>query len=307
METSQIEAFVAVVESGGFSRAATMLHLSQPAISRRITLLEQELGTELFERIHNSVIITPAGKAFLPHAQRALAAMNDGLQAVREIKYEAQGTVTLAMVGTLASTALTARLMRFRAAYPQVKVALRTARSTEVSDLVRSCETTLGLRYFPDPDSHLMSEIVDHEQLVLVCSSHSAFAPLTISDPVCLADLREIPWVSFPTNQGTSGEAFARILLEQLHAGGYHDPEIITIDSLTAQKRLIEADFGIGLLPISSIQEELALETLRIVDCPDLKARVPIVVLHRQEGYLSKAAQTLLMELLNPVIDNSVE
>ncbi|HEX2622914.1 MAG TPA: LysR family transcriptional regulator, partial [Phototrophicaceae bacterium] len=100
METSQIEAFVAVVESGGFSRAATMLHLSQPAISRRITLLEQELGTELFERIHNSVIITPAGKAFLPHAQRALAAMNDGLQAVREIKYEAQGTVTLAMVGT---------------------------------------------------------------------------------------------------------------------------------------------------------------------------------------------------------------
>ena len=151
MEINQVEAFVAVTQFGGFSHAAPRLHLSQPAVSRRITLLEQELGTTLFERVHNGIVLTPSGLAFLPHAQRVLAAVRDGIQAVQEVERETEGIVTLAIVGTLASTALTTRLIRFRAAYPQVKLILQTARSREVSEKVRSGETHLGLRYFPDP------------------------------------------------------------------------------------------------------------------------------------------------------------
>ena len=298
MEINQVEAFVAVAQSGGFSRAAAMLHLSQPAISRRIALLEQELGTILFERVHNGIVLTQAGEAFLPHSQRVLADMRDGIQAVLAVEKQGQGIVTLAIVGTLASTVLTARLLRFRAAYPQVKLMLRTARSSEVSDQVRSGEAHLGLRYFADPDPRLVSYTVDHEQAVVVCSAQSA---LVTVEGITTEDLRGISWVSFPVGQGSSGEAFAQLLMQQLHAAGLHEPEIVAIDSLTAQKRLIEADFGVGLLPISSIHEELALGTLHLLDIPQSDdISIPIVVLHRQEGYLSKAAYTLLDSLLHP-------
>src|SRR5215469_15976366 len=64
MELNQIEAFVAIVRGGGFTRASATLHLSQPAISRRLHLLEDELGAPLFERIRSGAVLTEAGRAF---------------------------------------------------------------------------------------------------------------------------------------------------------------------------------------------------------------------------------------------------
>jgi DNA-binding transcriptional LysR family regulator len=89
MEMSQIEAFVTIAQVQGFSRAATLLHLSQPAISRRIHLLERELGIALFERVHEGALLTEAGQTFLPYAHRILAAAGDGLEAVQALQQRA--------------------------------------------------------------------------------------------------------------------------------------------------------------------------------------------------------------------------
>jgi DNA-binding transcriptional LysR family regulator len=134
MELNEIEAFVTISRSGSFTRAATILYISQPAISRRIELLERELGAPLFERLPTGVRLTEAGQAFLPYAQQVLAAMRDGAAAVRSLEEEEQGSITLALVGTLASTRLTEQLQKFRETYPNVRLLLRTARSDEVSD-----------------------------------------------------------------------------------------------------------------------------------------------------------------------------
>ena len=85
MDTEHIAAFLAIAQSGGFARAARALHLSQPAISRRIRLLEQELGAPLFERLPRGIVLTGAGTAFLPHAQATVASMRDGAAAVRAV------------------------------------------------------------------------------------------------------------------------------------------------------------------------------------------------------------------------------
>jgi DNA-binding transcriptional LysR family regulator len=289
LEINQIEAFVMVAQSGGFSRAGILLHLSQPAVSRRITLLEQALGTLLFERIHNGIVLTPAGQAFLPYAQRVLAEIRDGIDAVKQVDQGTEGTITLAIVGTLASSGLTARLRQFRAAHPHIRLILRTARSREVSDMVRSGETQLGLRYFADADPKLVSQVIGHEEVVVACSTQS---PLAALETISLDDLRGLPWVSFPLGQGSSGEPFAQLLMQLLETAGLQ-PDVLTIDSLTAQKRLIEADFGIGLLPISSIQEELAVGSLHILRLPALQAAIPIVLLFRQNAGLNKAAHAL--------------
>lgn len=295
MELNQIEAFATIAQEEGFSRAATVLHLSQPAISRRISLLERELGATLFERVHGGAILTEAGETFLPYARRVLATVGDGMAVIRALSEREQGTIRLALVGTLASTDLTDRIKQFRSAYPDVKVMLQTARSVEVSALVQSGEVHFGLRYFEDTHQTVVSQLVEMEPLVVVCSSMRETADCGPPDVACLADLA---WISYPTDRGSSGEPFTQLVERQLISAGLHDKELIAIDSLTAQKRLIEADFGFGLLPVSSIQEEVRLGTLRVLDMPILQTEIPVMIVHRKDGYLSKAANRFLEEMI---------
>src|SRR2546430_14597683 len=118
MELDHVEAFLAIARGGGFTRGSAALHLSQPAATRRIKLLEAELGAPLFDRLGRGVALTEAGRAFLPHAQALLASMRDGIDAVNAVRGTEQGTVTLALVGTLASGSLTAPPTRLRPAPP---------------------------------------------------------------------------------------------------------------------------------------------------------------------------------------------
>jgi len=83
MDIDQIETFLAIAQVGGFTRAVSRLRRSQPAISRRLSLLETELGAPLLERVRGAVQLTDVGRAFLPYAEAMLAAMNDGREVVR--------------------------------------------------------------------------------------------------------------------------------------------------------------------------------------------------------------------------------
>jgi DNA-binding transcriptional LysR family regulator len=294
MELSEIEAFVTISRVGGFTRAAELLHLSQPAISRRIDLLERELGVPLFERIPAGARLSEAGRAFLPYAQRVLATVRDGQAAVRALEEEEQGTLTLALVGTLATTTLTARLQAFRNAYPQVRLLLRTARSDEVSVQVQQGEAQIGLRYFSDPHPEIASQLVMEEPLLVICAPHSRFVTGDLTDA---AALRGVPWVGFPLAAGSSGEPFARLLEQRLIHANLAVAERIEIDSLTAQKRLIEADFGVGFVPASSITEELRLGTVRVLPIPALQTMIPVMAITRRHAYFSRAARQLLATL----------
>jgi DNA-binding transcriptional LysR family regulator len=287
VELDHLEAFVAIVRRGGFTRAAGALHLSQPAVSRRLDLLEHELGRPLFERTRGGARLTEAGRAFLPHAEAVLASLHDGVESVRGLDRADRGTVTLALVGTLAGTALTARLRRFRRAHPQVRLELRTALSREVSGLVRRGDAALGVRYFADSDPDLVSLPLYREAMITVCAPGHRLARARRIQARALAGEA---WVAFPVRPDSSGQ----LLAERLAALGLGGAEIVAIDSLTAQKRLVEAGFGLALVPESSADEELRLGTLRALDVPAMRVAVPVVLVHRRRGYLSGAARALM-------------
>src|ERR1051326_7395536 len=94
VELDHVEAFVAIVRRGGVTRAASALHLSQPAVSRRLDLLEREVGAPLFDRMRAGLTLTEAGRTFLPHAEAVLASVRDGLDAVRALDRPDTGHVT---------------------------------------------------------------------------------------------------------------------------------------------------------------------------------------------------------------------
>jgi DNA-binding transcriptional LysR family regulator len=87
------------------------------------------------------------------------------------------------------------------------------------------------------------------------------------------------------------------VLERQLLRCGLEGAETIAIDSLTAQKRLIEADFGVGLLPMSSIEEEVRLGSLRTLPIPELEVTIPVLLIYRRQGYLSRATRHLIAAL----------
>lgn len=290
MNIANVEAFVAVVDNAGFTRAANALHLSQPALSRRIELLEDDLGQLLFERGRRRVPLTDAGRAFLPYARAALASLRDGVAAVRELAQGEAGVVTLAIVGTLASTGIAARLAQHRQTHPGVRLLLRTGTSAEISGLVRSGEATLGLRYGIDPSPDLECRELHREALVVVASPGH---PLAERRRVSPTRLRGEIWVAFPPRRGAQDDAFGRALERVLAAADLDVSETVVIDSLTAQKRLVEAGFGVALMPLSAAREEIACGSLRVLDVRALEASVGVVLVRRRNAFVSEAARGL--------------
>jgi len=294
VEIDQIETFVAVVRGGGFTKAGSLLHLSQPAVSRRLELLERELGAPLFERIRSGAILTEAGRTFLPHAEALLASMRDGLDSVRALHQVDGGMITLALVGTLASTSLTGCLQRFREAHSRVELRLRTALSQEVSVLVRRGDATLGLRYGGDPHPDMVTVSVYNELMMVVCSPRHRLAGRR---SVAASALGTERWVAFPPRNDAFYEPYPWLLQNRLAAWGLHPAEIVPIDSLTAQKRMVEAGFGLALLPESSVDEELRTGTLREMRVSGARVTIPVVLIHRRRAYLSGATRALMAEL----------
>jgi len=288
-----VEAFLAIARSGGFTRGSAALHLSQPATSRRIKLLEAELGAPLFDRLGRGVTLTEAGRAFLPHAQALLASMRDGIDAVNAVRGTGQGTVTLALVGTLASSSLTARLSRLCQEHPGLDLRLRTALSAEISALVLRGDAALGLRYGTDSDPGLESVIIHQERLVPVCPPGH---PLTAGGTDLAAALAGQRWLAFPPRPGAP-DAYAVALQQLLAAHGLGAAEILPIDSLTAQKRMAEAGFGLAILPESSLDEELRTGTLRAIDAPALTATIPVALIRRRNAFQTGAARALTAAL----------
>jgi DNA-binding transcriptional LysR family regulator len=294
MDVNQIQAFAAIARTGNFSRAADALHRSQPAISRRIDQLTQELGAPLFERIGNQVMLTEAGTTLLPYAEAMLAAAKEGTEAVRALRGDDFGRLSLALVGTLANAAFTNMLRGFKKRHPNVRVDVQTANSREVGELVRRGDAALGLRYLSDNSPGIVSETVIREKLIVVCSREHRLANRRTLRPRHFTGER---WVAFRT--GNAKEAFVQFLNRKLAAAGIDAPDVIIIDSLTAQKRLVEANFGIALLAESGIEEEIRSGTLKKLSVPALEASIPVSVIYRRNGYLNGAARSFLSAVLN--------
>jgi DNA-binding transcriptional LysR family regulator len=262
-------------------------------VSRRLALLERDLGVPLFERVPGGLVLSEAGRVLLPFAEMTLAILRDAEAAVRAVQSDDTGAVTIALVGTLAGTNLTSALRRFAQRHPKVDVRLRTATSREVSDLVRRADVTFGLRYAVDPAPEITSEMLFSERWVVAAAPDH---PLVGAPNATLSVLSNERWIAFP-DQPERPESSARYVRLALDAADVAETQILRIDSLTAQKRLVEAGFGIAILPASSIQEELSAGSLAVLDIDDLAVEVPVTVVTRKSGYLGAAARTLLDEI----------
>lgn len=169
MNLRQLRAFVAVAQTGSFSRAARRLGLSQSALSQAVQQLEDELGVRLLDRTTRSVQLSAIGVDFLPGIQRLLADLDHQLQDLNDLKEHRRGHVTVTCVPSVALRLLPAILAQFQVAHPMVTVSVREAPRHQIIAALRSGDAELGIANVPgdDPDLDATFLLTDTFALVM--------------------------------------------------------------------------------------------------------------------------------------------
>jgi DNA-binding transcriptional LysR family regulator len=190
MDDAQLQAFDRIMREGSFGRAARALGISQPAISARIQNLEHETGHPLFIRGRRGPALTHFGEAFLPYVRRALAVLDEGIEAARETGQGGRGRITLGSIESLAGGFLASAIARFATRYPRIELFVQTGHSDQVVTMLDDGLVKLGLVTWPLLDERIVPLLRFREPLILVTYPGHALAndgPWTLDDAVALA------------------------------------------------------------------------------------------------------------------------
>ncbi|HEY4658381.1 MAG TPA: LysR family transcriptional regulator, partial [Gemmatimonadaceae bacterium] len=144
MKIERLSAFVEVARTGNLTRAARVLEVTQPALSERLQGLERELGVDLFVRTPRGVRLTEAGRALVPHAERAMSAIADGRRVVDELRRGAGGRLAVGAAPAVSTYVLPLVLHRFNVEHPDVELSVRTGHSEEVLEMVLREDVQVG-------------------------------------------------------------------------------------------------------------------------------------------------------------------
>lgn len=290
MDTHQIKAFIAIAETGSFSSAALRLHLTQPAISKRIALLEESLQTSLFNRVGRQVLLTQAGQRLLPHARQILAEINSATQALDELKGDIGGTLSIATSHHIGIHYLPPYLAQFCARYPKVKLDLHFLDSEVAYQEILNGRFDFALVTLPrDADARLHTHALWQDRLVFVTAPTH---PLAAHDELHLADLSAVGAVLPDARTHTT------LLIKQLfdHKGLALNIDTVT-NHLDAIKMLLSVGLGWGMLPERLVDHSLVALPLAL----DPIYR-PLGYIHHRQRQHSRATQAFyqLLESHDP-------
>lgn len=278
MDVPRLEAFLEVARLGSMRAAARSLHLGQPALSARIVALEEELGARVFERTKRGVRLTLAGRALVPHAERALEAIDAGRSAVSQVEQGDDGELVIAAAGAINSSVVPELVARFRRYHPGVHLYVHTGSAERIVELVAFGSAQLGLlrEAAPSRDPRLTVTPLYEESLMLTARPEH---PFVAEGPIPLARLGDATLVFY--DRGSDDYEAAQSLLKD---GGVTPYGVIEVDSVDTARRLTERGLGVAFLPSTSAVPEIEADRLAVVGVSDVTP-VPrrVVALERAE------------------------
>lgn len=238
-----MEYFLAVVEEASFTRAAEVLHVSQPALSHQIKALERAVGGALLERMPRGVRPTPMGRAFLPHAEHAVRSAAQAHRAARAAAGAEGGELHVAAVHSVAVGVLPDVFARWRAAHPQVLLHLHEYATTQA--LEEEVERgTADLAVGPAPSDWPGTVVpVGEEEAVLVVPFDDRFAGRTT---VTLPELADRHWIRCAMEPVVHGERF---LDRACARAGFRPRTAVWTEHTSTAVRMAAAGVGVCLAP----------------------------------------------------------
>jgi DNA-binding transcriptional LysR family regulator len=285
MDLFELEAFVAVVREGGFSKAAKAVYRTQPAVSQIIRRLEDEVGQPLFDRSSRRGVLTDAGRVLLEHAERLINFKEQALVALADVQHMRRGQLVVA-TNELTCLYVLPLLDEFRRRYPAVRVSVRRSLASRIPADVRDYGADLGVVTYQPHDAELASVVVYRDQLAFVVPRAHR---LTKRREVGIKDLGDESFVAHHVSSPYRArvvETFRRrrVTLQM-------PIEMPTIDAI---KRFVAAGHGVALLPAIAVESELARGELVRIKVRELAFERPVRLVWRRAGTLSHAATAFL-------------
>lgn len=273
MDWSSLSAFVAVADCGGFSAAAQRLHLTQPAVSKRIAQLEQALDARLFDRLGRQVLLTEAGRLLLPRARQMLAEADAARRALQDLGEDIGGRLSLATSHHVGLHRLPPLLRRFAALHPRAALDIRFVDSERAYAQVLQGEAELAVTTLGPTDAPLQARVVWPDPLRLVVAPDHPLARLA---KATLADV-----AAHPAVLPDAGTFTHRIVAEAFARRGLPLQLRMTTNYLETIKMMVSVGLAWGALPETMLDAQVKV------------LPVPGVQLSRQLGYVVHGGRTL--------------
>jgi DNA-binding transcriptional LysR family regulator len=264
-----MECLVTIVEQGSLTKAAAILHMSQPALSHQIAAIERELGTPVIERLPRGIRPTAAGLAVVAEARIALAAADRAIMAGRRVAAGMGGRIRIVCAETMTAWVLVPVLRDWRRRFPDVELELKEHTSAD-----RMLDVLLGggadIAVGPPPtrtDEH--TEVLGAEEIVVVASPEHRFSEL---DAVPLAELSAEPLVHYNTDNGNA------LWLDQFAAqrGVVLPQPTLRTGSPRTAAQLAAVGMGVAIVPFSALTPRPG-GTIRSIDPVELRDVVVVV------------------------------
>ena len=285
MDIQNIRAFMMVSETSSFSRAAERLHLTQPAISKRIQAMELALDIPLFDRIGKSVQLTEAGRAIIPGCQRILSDIEENQRIISNLRDSTRGQLSLATSHHIGLHRLPPVLRSFAKNYPEVELNMHFLDSETACEQVIHGNIELAIITLPEqPDERLSTQAVWQDPMqCVVSSSHD----LASKQKVTRQQLLTVPAI-LPTTGTTT-----RQLINQTLSLDENTKVLLETSYLETIKAMIETGLGWGVLPASMLDD-----SLNVINLKNIKMQRQLGVVTHKARTRSSSANALLKLLL---------
>ncbi|WP_017941407.1 MULTISPECIES: LysR family transcriptional regulator [unclassified Thioalkalivibrio] len=291
MADRRLQVFLTVARLLSFTRAAEVLHMTQPAVTFQVRQLEEQLDTRLFDRNHNRVTLTDAGRLVQRYAERIFDTYGELEAALRELKGADGGALVIGASTTVAEYMLPALLGAFRREHPDIGIRLRVGNTESVVVMVEEGSVDLGIVEAPVTHRSLQVQPCLVDQLRLIVPTDHELAG---RDSVSVADFIERPFICREEGSGTR-----EVIMEYLGRAGYDRNSLrgcMELGSSEAIKGAVVAGMGISVLSEAVVAKELELgELVALPLSPPLER--PISLVHARQKFRVPTLEVLMQFL----------
>jgi DNA-binding transcriptional LysR family regulator len=286
MQLEALKMFCDVVETGSFSRAAQLNHVTQSAVSQQVRALETRYQQKLLSRSARQVTATPAGERLFRGSREILSRFGEVEQEIRDSSKDVAGTTSVSTIYSVGLHELQNIQRQLLKSHPKVNVRLNYRRSDQVYDDVILGGAEIGIVAYPQPRAGVDVIEFRDDKLAVVCAPNHPFAQ---KKQVAMSALAGQSFVAFDRETPTR-KALDRMFRER----NVDVSPVMEMDNVETIKRAVEMGLGISVLPHASVEHELASGTLVARAFAEGNFTRPIGLLVRKGKYLDRAAQAVL-------------
>lgn len=257
MSDRRLQVFHTVAGALSFTRAAEILHMTQPAVTHQVRQLEEELNARLFDRSNNRINLTEAGEQVLGYADRILGLYGEMSESIKALTGDHAGLVTIGASTTIAEYMLPGLLGDFRKHFADVQICLRVANTDNIVSLVADNTIDLGV-VEGDVDNQLLRvERCQQDELQLILPPGHPLAEHSSVDPLAIT--------SYPFIHREDGSGTRSVVERYLSENGVDDHSLnrpFELGSTEAIKGAVQAGMGVSIVSGATVTRELALGQL---------------------------------------------